>query len=142
MDSTGIKGLPEGAEWSGDFLPSGADDYELMKVMGETYIAKGARPGAATATKVVPQAGYTFLSIGYEPVDVRTMQRGREKFAVTKLLGNWVNDEKGVPQFVAQPKVTTITLKFSESNELQAGQLEAAIKGFADIPGYVGMERA
>lgn len=134
-----IKGLPEGTRWTGDFFPAQADDYELMNVGGSDppYIAKGIRAGAASAVKVLPLEGYTFVPIGREPFDIKTYAAGREKFAVAKLLGGMVGDK-----FVAAPKSSTVTVKFTVDNELTASEMEKAITGLSEMPGYVSHERS
>lgn len=136
MDLT-IKGLPEGTELIGMF-PATADDYSVMNGFDGKYIAKGARNGSAIDAIVKPALGYAFIPDGLESTNPQAMTNGRPKFAVVKLLGQFSNDGS---QFTPQSKAITVTAKFLVANELHEAQLEEAIKGLPEMPGFQGMER-
>ena len=130
MDEPVIKGLPEGVKWTGDFLPATKDDYEIISTPTGQVIYKGVRPGAPSGVKVEPEDGYVFVQIGHEMIfDPKTNvpEAGRPQFQPAKKLD--------------PPKTTTITVKFSVNNQLDADALEAAIKGIPNMAGYVEMER-
>lgn len=130
MPDPQVKGLPEGVEFTGSFLPASADDFELIREGPDAYIYKGIRAGAASGVTVRPAAGYVFVQTGFEQYfDIKAYKQvnARPMFVATKSL---------------PPKTMTLTVKFSITNELQATQMETSLKAIPEMPGYISHEVA
>jgi hypothetical protein len=133
MTDPQVKGLPEGVEWVGNFLPPTENDFEMIRTVDlipRNLIFKGTRAGAAAGVKVKPAEGYIFVLDGSneELFDIREYKKlpGRPSYTPARI----------IPE-----KTVTVTATFKVSNTLDATKLEEAIKVLPGMPGYVSHEQ-